>query len=132
MIGKIKKDKKNLETKFLFDEVNKKKNYDYYMNNKKYMEEKNEVFKVLRNSFITERTRKNSHQISFIKTLNNICDEENHFDVIVEQVYNQNYWLRLNKNKKSAEKIKIIKDKMDSKNLLLNKIINKINKFNKD
>ena len=130
MIGKIKKEKKSFETKFLFDEVNKKKNFDFYMNNKKYMEEKNEIFKILRNSFVTERTRKNSHEISFIKTLNNICDEEKHFDFIVSQVYNQNYYLRLDKNKKTAEKVKMIKDKMDSKHLLLNKIINKINKFN--
>ena len=130
MIGKIKKDKKSLETKFLFNEVHKKKNYDFYMNNKKYMEEKSEVFKILRNSFVTERTRKNTHEISFIKTLNNICDEEKHFDFIVSQVYNQNYMLRLDKNKKTAEKVKKIKDKMDSRHLLLNKIINKINKFN--
>ena len=100
------------------------------MKNKKYMENKKEIFNILRNSFNKERTKRNANENTFIKTLNNICDEEKHFDNIVKQVYKQNYWLRLNKNKKNAENIKNRIDSINSKNIKVNTLISKINKLN--
>ena len=100
------------------------------MKNKKYMQNKKEIFKVLRNSFNTERMRRNTNESTFIKTLNIICDEEKQFDNVLKQVYKQNYWLRYNKNKKNAENIKIRIDNMNSKSIQLNMLINKINKIN--
>ena len=68
--------------------------------------------------------------MSEIKTLNIICEEEKYFESVVKQVYKQNYWLRLNKNRKNAKDIKNRIDSINSKQILLNMIINKINKSN--
>ena len=129
MILKIKKEK-NKEINYIKKEVNKNKYYEYFMNNKKQMERKTNIFKILKNSFNSERNRRNINEYSFIKTLNNICDEEKHYDSVVKQVYKQNYWLRLNKNKKNAIDIKNRIAKINAKGILVNTLINKINKFN--
>ena len=130
MIHTIKKEK-NKDIQYLKNEVKKNKFYEYYIENKKYMENKKDVFKVLRNSFNTERTKRNSNEISFIKTLNNICQQEKYFDSVVKHVYRQNYWLRLNKNKKNAENIKYRINKINEKRIELNTLLSKINKLNK-
>lgn len=130
MIYTIKKER-NKDVQYLKNEVKKNKFYEYYIENKKYMENKKDVFKVLRNSFNTERTKRNSNEISFIKTLNNICQQEKYFDSVVKHVYRHNYWLRLNKNKKNAENIKYRINKINEKRLELNILLSKINKLNK-
>ena len=129
MIQNLKK-MRNKEAIFLKGEVNKAKCYEYFMKNKKQMEHNKEIFKILRNSFNTERNRRNANENSFIKTLNIICNEEKYFESIIKQVYKQNYWLRLNKNRKNAEDIKNRIDNINSKQILLNTLINKINKSN--
>lgn len=129
IINQIKKEK-DKEVQYIKSEVSKTKCYEYFMKNKKYMQNKKEIFKVLRNSFNTERMRRNTNESTFIKTLNIICDEEKQFDNVLKQVYKQNYWLRYNKNKKNAENIKIRIDNMNSKSIQLNMLINKINKIN--
>ena len=107
MILQIKKDK-NKDALYLKNEVEKTKSYEYYINNKKQMERKKDIFKVLRNSFNTEKTKRNANENTFIKTLYNICKEEKHFVQVEKQVYKQNYWLRLNRNKKNPENIKFL------------------------
>ena len=102
------------------------------MKNKRQMEHNKEIFKILRHSFNTERNRRKNNENSFIKTLNIICEEEKYFESVVKQVYKQNYWLRLNKNRKNAKDIKNRIDSINSKQILLNMIINKINKSNKN
>ena len=130
MILIIKNDK-NKEAQYLKNEVEKTKSYEYYIKNKKQMERKKDIFKILRNSFNTERTKRNTNENTFIKTLYNICNEEKHFDQVEKQVYKQNYWLRLNRNKKNAEDIKNRIDKINDKQILLNNLISKIKKINK-
>ena len=129
MILKIKKNKNN-DALYLKNEVEKTKSYEYYIKNKKQLERKKNVFKVLRNSFNTERTKRNANENTFIKTLYHICDEEKHFDQVEKQVYKQNYWLRLNRNKKNAEDIKNRIIKINDNQNLLNHLISEINKLN--
>ena len=129
MINRFNKERKR-EVEFLRKEVSKSKFYDYFMKNKKYMENKKEIFNILRNSFNKEKAKRTPNENTFIKTLNNICDEEKHFDNIVKQVYKQNYWLRLNKNKKNAENIKNKIDIINSKSIKVKTLISKINKLN--
>ena len=129
MILKIKKNKNN-DALYLKNEVEKTKSYEYYIKNKKQLERKKNVFKVLRNSFNTERTKRNANENTFIKTLYHICDEEKHFDKVEKQVYKQNYWLRLNRNKKNAEDIKNRIIKINDNQNLLNHLMSKINKLN--
>ena len=129
MILKIKKEK-NKDITFLRKEVNRNKYYEFFMRNKNQMERKKNIFKLLRNSFNSERKRRKANENSFIKILNNICDEEKRFDSVVKQVYKQNYWLRLNNNKKSAIDIKNRIAKINEKGIILNTLLNKINKLN--
>ena len=129
MINRLNKERKK-DVEFLKKEVSKSKCYEYFIKNKKYMENKKEIFNILRNSFNKERTKRSANENTFIKTLNNICEEEKHFDNIVKQVYKQNYWLRLNKNKKNAENIKNRIDSINSKSIKVNILISKINKLN--
>ena len=129
MINTVKKDK-NKDTQYIRNEVQKNKFYDYFMKNKKEMEKKqNDIFKILRKSFNTERIKRTSNELSFIKTLNHICQQEKHFDSVVKHVYRQNYWLRLNKNKKIAENMKNRINKMNAHYVQLNTLVTKINKL---
>lgn len=99
--------KKNLDLKFIKSEVKKRNNYEYFMNNKKQIERKNITFKTLRNTFnISEKSKGYKNQNTFIKTVNNFYNEEKKFDFIINQIYKENYMLRLNKNKKNSKNIR--------------------------
>ena len=126
MLKTIKKDK-NKEVEYLKKEVDNSKCYEYFMKNRKQLERKKSAFKVLRNSFnISERSR-SVNQTAFIKKLNDYCKTEKKNELIVKQVYAQNYFLRLNKNKKNAKNIKKRIDKMNEKKVVINSLISKIN-----
>ena len=128
MINTIKQ-QKNKDTEYIKNEVKKNKFYEYFMKNKKEIGKTNEIFKILRNSFNTERIKRNSNELSFIKTLNHICEQEKHFDSVVKHVYRQNYWLRLSKNKKIAENMKNRINKINAHYVQLNTLVTKINKL---
>ena len=126
MLKTIKKDK-NKEADNLKKEIDNNKCYEYFMNNRKQLERKKSAFKVLRNSFnISERSR-SGNQTAFIKNLNELCKTEKKNELIVKQVYAQNYFLRLNKNKTNAKNIKKRIDKMNEKKVVINSLISKIN-----
>ena len=126
MLKTIKKDKSK-EVEYLKKEVDNNKDYEYFMKNRKQLERKKSAFKVLRNSFnISERSR-SVNQTAFIKTLNKFYKTEKKNELIVKQVYAQNYFLRWNKNKKNAKNIKKRIDKMNEKKIVINSLISKIN-----
>lgn len=78
-----------------------------FMNIKKQIERKNITFKTLRNTFnISEKSKGYKNQNTFIKTVNNFYNEEKKFDFIINQIYKENYMLRLNKNKKNSKNIR--------------------------
>ena len=126
MLKTIKKDK-NKEAEYLKKEVDNNKCYEYFMKNRKQLERKKSAFKVLRNSFnISERSR-SVNQTTFIKKLNEFCKTEKKNELIVKQVYTQNYFLRLNKNRTNAKNIKKRLDTMNEKKDVINSLISKIN-----
>jgi hypothetical protein len=126
MLKAIKKEK-NKKIDYLKKEVDNTKCYEYFMKNRKQLERKKSAFKVLRNSFnISERSR-SVNQTTFIKKLNEFCKTEKKNELIVKQVYTQNYFLRLNKNKTNAKNIKKRIDKMNEKKVVINSLISKIN-----
>ena len=121
------KNEKNKKTDYLKKEVDNTKCYEYFMKNRKQLERKKSAFKVLRNSFnISERSR-SVNQTTFIKKLNEFCKTEKKNELIVKQVYTQNYFLRLNKNRNNAKNIKKRIDKMNEKKVVINSLISKIN-----
>ena len=126
MLKTIKKDR-NKEVDYLKKEVHNSKCYEYFMKNRKQIEKKKSAFKVLRNSFNLSERSWNSNQTTFIKKLNEFCKKEKTNELMVKQVYKENFFLRLNKNKTNAKNIKKRIDKMNEKKVVINYLISKIN-----
>lgn len=125
MLKEIKKDK-NKDVEYIKKEVESNKCYEYFMKNRKQIERKKSAFKVLRNSFNISERSTNMNQTAFIKKLNEFCRQEKRNEIIVKEVYTQNYFLRLNKNKKNAKNIKKRIEKMNEKKVVINSLISKI------
>ena len=122
-----------LVTFFLFL-LKKNKRYQFYMKNKKFIEtKKNNTFNGLRYSFNTsEKTRANLNEKNFIKTLNHLCNKEKQLERKIDNIYKQNYWLRISKNKKMEKNNKNRIDKMNEKSILFNSLLSRMNQISKN
>ncbi len=128
------KKEKYKDLKFFKNEYKKNKRYTFYMKNEKLIErKKNNTFNGLRNSFNTsEKTRANLNEKNFIKTLNHLCDKEKQFERKIDNIYKQNYWLRISKNKKMEKNNKNRIDKMNEKTIIFNSILSKMSQISKN
>ena len=122
------------DLKFFKSELKKNKRYRFYMKNKKFIEtKKNNTFNGLRYSFNTsEKTRANLNEKNFIKTLNHLCDKEKQLERKIDNIYKQNYWLRISKNKKMEKNNKNRIDKMNEKTILFNSLLSRMNYLSKN
>lgn len=128
------KKEKFKDLKYFNNELKKNKRYQFYMKNEKLIERrKNNTFNGLRNSFNTsEKTRANLNEKNFIKTLNNLCSKEKQLERKIDNIYKQNYWLRISKNKKMEKNNKNRIDKMNKKTIIFNSILSRMNQLSKN
>jgi len=128
------KKEKYKDLKFFKNEYTKNKRFRFYMKNEKLIErKKNNTFNGLRSSFNTsEKTRANLNERHFIKTLNHLCDKEKQLERKIDDIYKQNYWLRISKNKKMEKNNKNRIDKMNQKTIIFNSILQKMSQISKD
>ena len=119
------------DLKFFKSELKKNKRYLFYMKNKTFIErKKNNTFNGLRSSFNTsEKTRANLNEKNFIKTLNNLCDKEKQLERKIDNVYKQNCWLRISKNKTMETNNKNRIDKINKKTFVFNSLLSKMNQL---
>jgi hypothetical protein len=128
------KKEKFKDLKYFNNELKKSKRYQFYLKNEKLIEKKkNNTFNGLRYSFNTsEKTRANLNERNFIKTLNHLCVKEKQFEKKIDNIYKQNYWLRIDKNKKIEKNNKNRIDKMNKKTIIFNSILSKMNQLSKN
>ena len=99
--------------------------------NKKFIEKKGFALKNLRNSYnISEKNRININEKSIKKSLNTICLREKNFEDLIDNIYQNNFWLRLNKSKRIQKNINETFGKIKKNRVIFNSLISKINKIN--
>jgi len=126
----LRKFEKNKDKQFFIGELKENQCFDFIMKNKKQIEKKGLALKILRNSYnISEKNRININGKSIKKTLNTICLREKNFEELIDNIYQSNFWLRLNKSKSIQKNINETFDKIKRNRVVFNSLISKINKI---
>ena len=126
----LRKFEKNKDKQFFIGELKENQCFDFIMKNKKQIEKKGLALKILRNSYnISEMNRININGKSIKKTLNTICLREKNFEELIDNIYQSNFWLRLNKSKSIQKNINETFDKIKRNRVVFNSLISKINKI---
>lgn len=122
---------KKKDKEFLIDELKEIQCLDFILKNKNQIENKSFALKTLRNSYnISERNKININEQSIKKTLNKICLREKNFEELIDNIYQNNFWLRINKSKKIQKNFNTTLDKINKNKIVFNTLISKINKIN--
>ena len=126
----LRKFEKNKDKQFFIGELKENQCFDFIMKNKKQIEKKGLALKILRNSYnISEMNKININGKSIKKTLNTICLREKNFEELIDNIYQSNFWLRLNKSKSIQKNINETFDKIKRNRVVFNSLISKINKI---
>jgi hypothetical protein len=126
----LRKFEKNKDKEFLIGELKENHCFDFIKENKKKIENKSFALKTLRNSYnISDKNKNNVNGQSIKKTLNNICLREKNFEELIDNIYQNNFWLRLNRSKKIEKNINETLDKIKKNRIVFNTLISKINKI---
>ena len=124
----LRKFEKNKDKEFFIGELKENQCFDFILKNKKRIEKKGFALKILRNSYnISEKNRININGQSIKKTLNTICLREKNFEELIDNMYQNNFWLRLNKSKRIQKNINETFDKIKRNRVVFNSLISKIN-----
>ena len=127
----LRKFEKNKDKQFFIGELKDNQCFDFITKNKKFIEKKGFALKNLRNSYnISEKNRININEKSIKKSLNTICLREKNFEDLIDNIYQNNFWLRLNKSKRIQKNINETFGKIKKNRVIFNSLISKINKIN--